>query len=436
MNELGEVRVETIDTLEALRRLAPQVRSLHAASADQSPFTTLGFIESYAEHNEYFAEPGSLQLRVACAFCDGELVGYAPLKRVRERAGLLRHDKLEFLCTHDSALPHVVTRRGDEVRISGAIVDHILTHQTAFTVLELKEQTRDSPLLVDGNARARPGFYARVFPGADTAVITRRWNTLGDYFGALSKKQRSNVARQVRKLLDLNGLELVSACHPASLDVILALYLDLEARSWKSDADVTIARHPSRLAFVRDLIAKADPFELSVDVLCAHGEPLAGIINGRYGGRLYALHIAYDERFHGTSPGVLMVLWSMKRVIEERLASYDLLHGSTYYKTRWLADIVTTQSVQYFRRGSAAHLRARLGELWRFIRRAPRSAKADVVHNAVKRAIVARTRPHISAEIRTASRDAVARCKCSAGTVVHDRNTIARCMPFPTGPRE
>ncbi len=423
--------VRVVTTLNELRVLAPQLRAVHAQSATASPFGSFDFIESYARYNEYFPEPGSLELRVALVFSGHELIGYLPLKRVREHVGPIGYTKLEFLCTHDSELPELVARAGQEERVAAVLVDYLLTHDSGFAMLELKEQRPGSPLLRNATPSRFRGFYSRTFPSLDVATINVRWRTLADYFWDFNKKFRSNVSRQVRKLASLSGVELISARHPAELEPILALYLDLEQRSWKARAGGVIGRHPKRIAFFRDLIAKAAPFELSFDILCAGGEPLAGIVNGRSRNRLYALQIAYDEEQRDNGPGVLMLLWSMKRAIEEKLEAFHLLHGSSYYKTRWLADITSTRSMQYFRFGTAAHLRARMGEARRWMSSLQPDALATLKYNLDKRRVLAQSRPNLSAEAHEASRVLVRRVKEMPGIVVNDGATIAAAMPFP-----
>ncbi len=422
--------VRVVNTVNELRILAPQLRSLHAMSAARSPFSTFDFLETYVRYNEYFPKPGSLDLCVACAFAGNELVGYLPLKRVREHVGPVPYTKLEFLCTHDSELPEVVAPAGDEARVSAVLVEYLLEHEPGFAMLELKEQPAGSPLLRDAMPSSFTGFYSRKFPSVDVATIPVRWRTLDEYFGAFNKKFRSNVSRQVRKLVALADVELVSARHPADLAPIFELYLNLELRSWKAEAHGTIGRHPRRIAFFRDLIGKAAPFEMSFDILCVAGEPIAGIVNGRNGNRLYALQIVYDEDFRDSGPGVLMLLWSMKRAIEDGLSAYHLLHGSAYYKTRWLAEVTPTQSMQYFRFGSVAHLRARLGEARRRMPALEPGALAVLKYNLDKRRVLAMSRPALSAPAHVASRALLERARSSSGVVVTNAAAIVAAMPF------
>ncbi|HSI04714.1 MAG TPA: GNAT family N-acetyltransferase, partial [Myxococcota bacterium] len=423
--------VRVVNTINELRVLAPQLRMVHAQSASRSPFSTFDFIETYARYNEYFPEPGSLDLCVACAFSGNELVGYVALKRVRDHVGPVGYTKLEFLCTHDSELPEIVARAGDEERVSTVLIEYLLEHEPGFAMLELKEQRAGSPILTNSlGSSAFSGFYARTFASLDVATVNIRWSTLADYFWDFNKKFRSNVSRQVRKLAALDDVELLSARHPADLEPIFELYLDLERRSWKAQAAGVIGRHPKRVAFFRDLVAKAAPFELSFDILCVRGLPIAGIVNGRHERNLYALQIVYDEDFRDNGPGVLMLLWSMKRAIEQKLSAYHLLHGSAYYKTRWLADVTSTESMQYFRVGTAAHLRARLGEARRWMGSLQPEAFAALKYNLDKRRVLTQSRPALSAEAHETSRALVNRVKQMPGTVVNDGAAIAAAMPF------
>jgi len=97
-------------------------------------------------------------------------------------------------------------------------------------------------------------------------------------------------------------------------------------------------------------------------VLLLAGVPVAGLITGAFGKGLYALHMVYDERFSRLAPGSALLLMGMRRAIEGGYGFLNLLQGFGYYKTRWLAEMTQTHSLQIYRIGSPFYWRRVFGD--------------------------------------------------------------------------
>ena len=152
---------------------------------------------------------------------------------------------------------------------------------------------------------------------------------------------------------------------PAITPYLFDLYRIVESRSWKSTADAAIGRDPKWVEYYEGLLGARQPMHLSIHVLLLDGVPIAGLINGSFQKGLYALHIAYDQGLSRLAPGAAVLLMGMRQAIDGRFAFFDLLWGFGYYKTRWLAEMTETRSVQIYRKGGIFFWRRMLGDLKR-----------------------------------------------------------------------
>ena len=202
------------------------------------------------------------------------------------------------------------------------------------------------------------------WPSLPNCTIHVRWATLREYVGAMDKKFRSNLDRQMRHLLAAGR----SSCCPRRTRTItpalLELYRGIEPRSWKSLAETGIGRQPKRIAYFEGLLAAHQPMRVSIQILLLDGMPIAGLINGSFANGLYALQIVYDEAFARLTPGSAMLLLGMRQAIDGGYAFFNLLSGFGYYKARWLAQATDTRAAQIYRVGTSSYWHRKIGD-WR-----------------------------------------------------------------------
>lgn len=343
--------------------LRDAINALNLASARPDPFSTFEYYENHLRHAHGFEAGGGAQLWLLLAYEGGELAGYAALKRCTHRVLGRRAVKLDWLTAHAADRPHLVARPARAVAIGAAIYAYLLDRRHQWSLLEFQQQEADSPLRPPVEARSG-ACRLRHWPNAANGTIALGWTSIAGYFAALSKKARSNVSRQLRSLLAAGDVQLLTSSDPRALEALFALYRDIEAHSWKAQADPLPGGDPP-LAHRAALLDPAQPMRLVIQVLMLDGAPIAALISGSFATGLYALHAVYDERLSGLAPGSAMLLMGVRLAIEGRYEFFNLLRGSGYYKTRWLARMSETQSLQIYRAGSPFHWRRVLGDLAR-----------------------------------------------------------------------
>jgi hypothetical protein len=349
----------------------------------------------------------------------------------------LRALQIDWLTAHTADRPHLVAGPGYANEASEAFYTYLLKRKPEWSLLEFQQQDEASPLFPPSAAIDLKGCRVRQWPNMENGTIPVRWKTVDEYFRAFSKKFRSNVSRQMRTLFSAGEVEFLMSSDPAITPHLFELYRAIEPRSWKSKVDTAIGRDPKWVEYYKGLLGARQPMRLSIHVLLLDGVPIAGLINGAFGRGLYALHIVYDQGLSRLAPGAAVLLMGMRHAIEGRYAFFDLLWGFGYYKTRWLAEMTQTRSVQIYRRGGVFFWQRMLGDLKRRLLGSgtrgepvlfnPVSRDAGELRAASSAAFV----PEMSAEEKNRVAVLVARVRQGQGEFL-SRQGLASVIPFET----
>ena len=366
--------------------LREEINALNLASVHPDPFSTLEFYESYLQHDQLLSESRGFRLCFLAAFDDGCLVGYLPLKRTQVRVLGLRVTKVNFVAVHDIDMPHLVARTDRAQQVAKALHDYLFDRDMKWGLLEFQQQTKESLLFQIPVQLASKVYRVRRWPGWSNWTIPIRWKSLQQYVKELSKKARSNVSRQMRNLFAAGSLEFIASSDPAVTPALLELYLGIETYSWKSQAALTIGRNSARIEYFRSLLAVGQPMRISILLLLLDGVPIAGLINGAYGGALYALQVVFDDRHRLQSPGSAILLLGVREAIAGQYRCFNLLSGFDYYKNHWLAEATDTQTIQIYRSSSPLFWRRMFGDLVRGLMLRVRK-RPTMLFNPVRKAI-------------------------------------------------
>jgi CelD/BcsL family acetyltransferase involved in cellulose biosynthesis len=354
----ASLQVRSFDSVDALAPWAARLDALNLASARPTPFGSLGYVRTFLALDEDAHVP--YRPLVLVAFEGDAPVGWVALRRVSSR---LLGDRIEFLVLHDNDRPRLAARPEDEGRCAAAFLEHLVDRER-WSEVELMEQDAASPFV--GAAGAVAGrAYVRRFPHNPNATIECRWEDAAEYYRSLSKNFRASVRSGVNRLFGEGAIEFVASRGPAAAARLLALHLDVEARSWKGPARAGVSRHPTRVRFFEALAAEGSPLPLSVRLMLLDGVPIASELNGAFQGTWYSMEATYDEAWRDTGAGHLLFLMTMREALQQGVRAVNLLNNYAYVKRRYGATITETAAVQLFRPWTPRWLKARLGELRR-----------------------------------------------------------------------
>ncbi len=160
-----------------------------------------------------------------------------------------------------------------------------------------------------------------------TAVLTLGFESFDDYLASLSKKERHETRRKVRRFEASAGAPRLKTHTESSgpLSDFFRLH-----RAGAGEKSQFMTDEMERL--FADLLALPG---WRLDVLTGDaGDPLAMAVGYRDAAGYYLYNSAYDPEARDISPGVVMLALLIESAIEEGLSVFDFLKGDEAYKYR------------------------------------------------------------------------------------------------------
>jgi CelD/BcsL family acetyltransferase involved in cellulose biosynthesis len=289
------------------------------------------------------APPG--RLRVVVVEEDGAVVAAAPLVVAPdERLELLGADVLPEpgdVAARDAAtlaiLAHAVVALRRPVRLARVPV-------ASPTVAALRA------------AAGRGGLVAtRPADGWPTLTLDPGWAAPQ---GRLSSRRAGDLRRAARRADAAGGVEVTHhRPAPADVDGLLALALRVEAAGWKGRTRTALLHDPVRRAFFRDWARRAArDGTLRVGVLRIDGAPAAVQIAAESAGRWWILKIGHGDEHARCSPGLLLLLATVRHAARRGLDAVELLGTVEPWTTAWTTEASATCVVRLYP-GNAAGAR-------------------------------------------------------------------------------
>jgi CelD/BcsL family acetyltransferase involved in cellulose biosynthesis len=154
--------------------------------------------------------------------------------------------------------------------------------------------------------------------------------TWEDYLESLTTKQRHEVRRKLRRLLEAGKIDYHCLKAGEGLAGFIDTFLKLFVVSREDKADFMT---PQMEAFFRSLaeaMAQADLLRLGV--LELDTQPVAMIMGFDYNDGMYLYNSAFDPQYRELSVGLLSKVLCIKESIEEGKKRFDFLKGDETYK--------------------------------------------------------------------------------------------------------
>jgi CelD/BcsL family acetyltransferase involved in cellulose biosynthesis len=278
-------------------------------------------------------------LRIASLFRGRELIGICPLVLTGTTIGGFPVRRLEFLSVPDSQFCDIICDRENAPEVREALAAALVDIAGEWDILELRLVPEDSVAAgMAGNVRSKVKLDCERIPWDSNPFIdlTTSW---ADFYGQRTrslKKANNLSANRLRKAGALeiewlrDGLQT-----PHRVDTLLAEFVALSARSWKSETALTL-NNPRPGAFIRCLTRHA--FEqgwLSTWGLRLDGRLVAMEYQLICGGEVFALRADFDQSLDTISPGSYLSWQLLQRLFASGLKTYWMGHGENPYKARW-----------------------------------------------------------------------------------------------------
>ncbi len=215
--------------------------------------------------------------------------------------------------------------------------------------LRLPRIRRDSPT-IDALRRA-VGSWGRVVvrPQANFPFIDLHEGWL-EPESQLSSRRRSDFRRGMKRAQELGDVRseiIVPKEH--DLDELLAIALDIEARSWKGEAGTALRHDPRRAEFFARYTREAcERGILRLNFLHIGYDIAAMQIAVEQDVGLWLLKVGYDPEFARCSPGNLLIADTIRYAVEAGLSSYEFLGTSETWTRVWTEQEHETVSVRVY----------------------------------------------------------------------------------------
>ncbi|GAB3661899.1 hypothetical protein GCM10027596_22560 [Nocardioides korecus] len=214
--------------------------------------------------------------------------------------------------------------------------------------LRLRRIPADSPLLPHLRTQVghRGVVLSRVVSGVPTIGLGD-----GDPFDRLSNRRRRDL-RTARRRLDRAGtvtFSMESPRDPAQVDLLLAEFVTVEARSWKRGAGTALAvDDPMRDFFRAFCRASAATGILRFAMLRVDGTAVAAQLATEVQGRFSLFKIGFDEAYARSSPGNLLMEFSLRSALDRGLTTFDFLGSEEPWTAVWTDEVRRCLEVQVY----------------------------------------------------------------------------------------
>ena len=250
-----------------------------------------------------------------------KIIGIAPLLVKEKTASIIGSvnvcDYLDFIVSP-----------GMEKEFFNILLDDL--GQKGISQLDLKPVRPDSTVLTNLVALAKQRQYEVLYQEEGVSVELDLPSTWDEYLTMLTKKQRHEVKRKLRRLWKADNVDY--RCVKVSQDVrsFLDTFLKLFSLSQEDKANFMTTQMESFFRSLAEAMAKIGLLRagiLEVDEL-----PVAMILGFDYNNVMYLYNSAYDPNYSYLSVGLLSKVLCIKESIQRGNKKWDFLKGGEPYK--------------------------------------------------------------------------------------------------------
>lgn len=292
----------------------------------RSPADTIFLTFEY--QRTWWRNLGGGELLILAVRDGGELVGIAPLFVAENQAG--QRVLATVGCVEVSDYLDLIVARGRE-DVYGALMDYLAGSELEWDVLDLCNVHQDSPTLELLPALAEARGWDVSTARDDVCPIVQLPGTWDEYLQMLSKKQRHEVRRKIRRLEAQVEANWYIVGPERDLEAEIEDFLDLMAASTSDKAEFLTPRMRN---FFRQLARVAhDAGWLQLAFLEVEGRKAAAYFNFIYNNRVLVYNSGLDWRtFPRLGAGIVLTAYCVRHAIEHGREAFDFMQGDERYK--------------------------------------------------------------------------------------------------------
>lgn len=266
---------------------------------------------------------------------DGQIIGVAPLQ--------VQENKASFIGSADVCdyLDFVITPGVESVFFNVVLED---LRQRGVNRLDLQCLRPESTVLTRLTDIARDRGYKVASQAEDVSVEMGLPSTFEEYLERLDTKQRHEVKRKLRRLLEAGKVNFRIIEDSASISKAMDVFLKMFTESRSDKATFLTSQRES---FFRSLAETMSGVKLlRMGILELDTQPTAMILYFDYQGGAYLYNSGYDPKYTSLSVGLMSKVLCIQECINDGKKKYDFLKGNEIYKYHLGGKEVTLSSCQ------------------------------------------------------------------------------------------
>ncbi len=252
---------------------------------------------------------------------EGEVIGIAPLVLKEGRASIIGSadvcDYLDF-----------IVAPGMEGDFFTVLLDDL--REKGINYLDLESLRPDSTVLTDLVGLARNRNHEVLCHSEDVSLELDLPATWEEYLAALTTKQRHEVRRKLRRLMEAGKVEYHTVGDSVAVRKAMDTFLKMFSESREDKAAFLTSQRESFFRSLADAIAEVRLLRLGI--LELDSIPAAMIMCFDYNDCVYLYNSGYDLQYNYLSVGLLSKVLCIKESIQKGKKRFDFLKGDETYK--------------------------------------------------------------------------------------------------------
>ena len=250
-----------------------------------------------------------------------KIIGIIPLQLKEGRASIIGSDDV---CDY---LDFVITP-GMEKDFFTILLDDL--RQKGIKSLDLSSLRPDSTVLTNLTDIARSRGHEVLVQSMEVSLELDLPTTWEEYLAVLTAKQRHEVKRKLRRLLEAGEVNYRIIKDRAAVPNAMDIFFRMFSESREDKATFLTARMESFFRSLADTMAEAGLLKLGI--LELDKQPTAMVMCFDYNNCLYLYNSGYNFQYKALSVGLMSKLLCIKEIIQEGKKKFDFLKGNEVYK--------------------------------------------------------------------------------------------------------
>ncbi len=322
----SQLRVETINSVDALEPLRERWNALVRRSRQNVPFLTYEWLTTWWRAFGRETDP-----QVVTVWQGDDLVGIAPMTFRRTVVNGVPSRVGKLWSNPFSNRVHVVADEPVKT-VMGAVVDHWLRQDPSWDILTLEPIPLDceltKALLGELDKRNVP-YGVRESLRSPYLPLPATWNELMDDLGG---RFRKTLRREIRAACRTGTIRTTISNDPEAVEHVF----EIAAAGPFHDDGTSMASSSAQRQFYREIAEVATRKGWLVLAFLEHeGRPIAFEYNLYYDHVMYSLKSGYHPDFASHSPGRVLMHDILQRLVGVGGREYDFLGMDEEYKVRW-----------------------------------------------------------------------------------------------------